>query len=364
MPTLRIGDLEANIPIVQGGMGVGISLSSLASAVANAGGIGVIAAAGIGQFEPDWDTNSREADRRALQKEIRKAKAKTDGIIGVNIMVAVSDFDDLVQCAVDEGANILFLGAGLPIRLPKTLPLDRLGELSTKFVPIVSSGRAAKIIFRSWAKQYSHIPDAVVVEGPLAGGHLGFKKEQLDNPDYALEKILPEVMSALKPYQEQFNKSIPVIAAGGIYTGADIHRFMELGAQGVQMGTRFVATYECDASMEYKEAYLKCKKEDIVIIDSPVGLPGRAIQDKFLERVLSGVKETFKCPWKCLKSCDFKNVPYCIARALTNAKKGNLEEGFAFAGANASRVDEIISVRELIETLVEEYRQESVYIRA
>ena len=364
MPTLRIGDLEANIPIVQGGMGVGISLSSLASAVANAGGIGVIATAGIGQFEPDWDTNSREADRRALQREIRKAKAKTDGIIGVNIMVAISDFDDLVQCAVDEGANILFLGAGLPIRLPKTLPLDRLGELSTKFVPIVSSGRAAKIIFRSWAKQYSHIPDAVVVEGPLAGGHLGFKKEQLDNPDYALEKILPEVMSALKPYQEQFNKSIPVIAAGGIYTGADIHRFMELGAQGVQMGTRFVATYECDASMEYKEAYLKCKKEDIVIIDSPVGLPGRAIQDKFLERVLSGVKETFKCPWKCLKSCDFKNVPYCIARALTNAKKGNLEEGFAFAGANASRVDEIISVRELIETLVEEYRQESVYIRA
>jgi NAD(P)H-dependent flavin oxidoreductase YrpB (nitropropane dioxygenase family) len=345
-------------------MGVGISLSSLASAVANAGGIGVIATAGIGQFEPDSDTNLREADRRALQKEIRKAKAKTDGIIGVNIMVALSDFDDLVQCAVDEGANILFLSAGLPIRLAKTLPLDRLGELPTKFVPIVSSGRAAKIIFRSWAKQYSHIPDAVVVEGPLAGGHLGFKKEHLDNPDYALEKILPEVISALKPYQEQFNRSIPVIAAGGIYTGGDIHRFMQLGAQGVQMGTRFVATYECDASREYKEAYLNCKKEDIVIIDSPVGLPGRAIQDKFLKRVSSGVKETFKCPWKCLKSCDFKNVPYCIARALTNAKKGNLEEGFAFAGANASRVDEIISVRELIETLVEEYKQESVYIRA
>ena len=364
MPTLRIGDLEVDIPIVQGGMGVGISLSSLASAVANAGGIGVIAAAGIGQFELDWDTNSREADRRALQREIRKAKAKTDGIIGVNIMVAVSDFDDLVQCAVDEGANILFLGAGLPIRLANTLPLDRLGELPTKFVPIVSSGRAAKIIFRAWAKQYSHIPDAVVVEGPLAGGHLGFKKEHLDNPDYALEKILPEVMSAVKPYQEQFNRSIPVIAAGGIYTGGDIHRFMQLGAQGVQMGTRFVATYECDASMEYKEAYLNCKKEDIVIIDSPVGLPGRAIQDKFLERVLSGVKETFKCPWKCLKSCDFKNVPYCIARALTNAKKGNLEEGFAFAGANASRVDEIISVRELIATLVEEYNKESMYIRA
>jgi len=355
MPALRIGDWEADIPIIQGGMGVGISLSGLASAVANAGGTGVIATAGIGQFEPDWDTNSREADKRALQKEIRKAKARTDGIIGVNIMVALSDFDDLVQCAVDEGANLLFLGAGLPIRLPESLPLDKLGELPTKFVPIVSSARAARIIFRSWAKQFDHIPDAVVVEGPLAGGHLGFKKEHIDNPDYALEKILPGVLAAVKPYEEQFNKNIPVIAAGGIFTGADIHKFMQLGAQGVQMGTRFVATYECDASMEFKEAYLNCKKEDIVIIDSPVGLPGRAIRDKFLDRVSSGVKEPFKCPWKCLKSCDFKNVPYCIGLALTNSKKGDIENGFAFAGASTYRVDKIISVKELIDTLTEEY---------
>ena len=355
MPTLRIGALEVDIPIVQGAMGVGISLSDLVSAVANAGGIGVIATPGIGQFEPDWDKNPKEANKRALQREIRKTKAKTGGIIGVNIMVALSDFDDLVQCSVDEGVNVLFLGAGLPLGLPKTLPLDRLGELATKFAPIVSSARAAKIVFRAWQKRYNHVPDAVVVEGPLAGGHLGFRKEQIDNPDYALEKILPEVIAVVKSYEEQFNKSIPVIAAGGIYTGADIHRFMELGAQGVQMATRFVATYECDASMEFKEAYLNCKKEDIVIIDSPVGLPGRAIRNKFLERVSSGIKETFKCPWKCLRTCDFKNVPYCIALALTNAKKGNLEEGFAFAGANAYRVDKIISVKELIGTLVEEY---------
>ena len=357
MPTLRIGDMEVEIPIVQGGMGVGISLSNLTSAVANAGGIGVIATPGIGQFEPDYHTNPREANKRALQKEIRKAKAKAKpgGFIGVNVMVALSNFDDLVQCGVDEGVDILFLGAGLPLGLPETLPLDRLGELGTKLAPIVSSGRAAKIVFRAWQKRYNHVPDAVVVEGPLAGGHLGFRKDQIDNPDFALEKILPDVITVVKPYEEQFNKSIPVIAAGGIYTGADIHRFMELGAQGVQIGTRFVATYECDASKEFKEAYLNCKKEDIVIIDSPVGLPGRAIRDKFLERVLSGAKEKFKCSWKCLKSCDFKNVPYCIALALTNAKKGNLEEGFAFAGANAYRVDKIISVQELIEMLVEEY---------
>jgi NAD(P)H-dependent flavin oxidoreductase YrpB (nitropropane dioxygenase family) len=355
MPALRIGALEVEIPIVQGGMGVGISLSNLTSAVANAGGIGVIATPGIGQFEPDHDTNPREANKRALQNEIRKAKAKTSGIIGVNVMVALSNFDDLVQCSVDEGVNVLFLGAGLPLGLPNTLPLDRLGELATKFAPIVSSARAAKLVFRAWQKRYNHVPDAVVVEGPLAGGHLGFRKDHIDNPDYTLEKILPEVITVVKPYEEQFNRSIPVIAAGGIYTGADIHRFMELGAQGVQMGTRFVATYECDASMEFKEAYLNCKKEDIVIIDSPVGLPGRAIRNKFLERVSSGVKETFTCPWKCLKSCDFKNVPYCIALALTNAKKGNLEEGFAFAGANAYIVEKIISVKELILTLVEEY---------
>ncbi len=159
----------------------------------------------------------------------------------------------------------------------------------------------------------------------------------------------------VKTYEEQFKRNIPVIAAGGIYTGADIHKFMQLGAQGVQMGTRFVATDECDAFQEFKDAYLNCKKEDIVIIDSPVGLPGRAIRDDFLERVSTGVKESFKCPWKCLRTCDFKNVAYCIALALTNAKKGNMEKGFAFAGANAYRVDKIISVKELIETLIKEY---------
>jgi len=355
MPTLRIGDLEAKIPIVQGGMGVGISLSNLSSAVANEGGIGVIATPGIGQFEDDYHTNVREANKRALGKEIRKAKAQTSGIIGVNAMVALSNFDDLVQCSVDEGADLVFMGAGLPLALPEALPLDRLSELGTKFVPIVSSGRAAKLVFRAWQKRYKHVPDAVVVEGPLAGGHLGFKKEQIGDPDYALEKLLPDVIAVVKDYEEQFDKSIPVIAAGGIYTGADIHKFLELGAQGVQMATRFVATHECDAYMEFKEAYLKCKKEDIVIMDSPVGLPGRAIRNSFLERVSEGFKETFKCSWKCLRSCNFRNVPYCIALALTNAKQGKLDGGFAFAGANAYRVDKIVSVKEVIAALIEEY---------
>ncbi len=336
-------------------MGVGISLSGLASAVAKAGAIGVIATAGIGQFEPDWYTNYNEANKRALRREISQAKASTDGIIGVNIMVAVSDFDDLIQCAVDEGVDILFLGAGLPIKLPKTLPLDKLGDLHTKFVPIVSSARATDIIFKSWAKRFNHVPDALVVEGPMAGGHLGFRKENIDAPDYTLEKILPDVILAIKPYESRFGRNIPVIAAGGIYTGCDIHKFMQLGAQGVQMGTRFVATHECDASDEFKRAYIDCTMQDLVIIDSPVGLPGRAIRCEFLNRVSSGIKEPFKCPWKCLKSCDFKRAPYCIARALTNAKKGDLRHGFAFAGANAYRIDKIVSVKDLIDELTKEY---------
>jgi NAD(P)H-dependent flavin oxidoreductase YrpB (nitropropane dioxygenase family) len=359
MPRLRIGNLEAGIPIVQGGMGVGISLSGLAAAVANEGGIGVIAAAGIGMLEPDFSTNFKGANKRALRKEIKKAREGTSGIIGVNIMVALSDFDELALVAVEEGADLVFLGAGLPLKTPRTLLPHGWKEVATKVVPIVSSARAAKIVFQYWANHYDHVPDAVVVEGPLAGGHLGFKKEQLSNPDYALEKLVLDVLSVIKPFEQQFDKSIPVIAAGGVFTGADIHKFIRLGAQGVQMATRFVATHECDASAKFKEAYIKCEHGDLAIIDSPVGLPGRAIRNKFLEDVSAGVKKPFRCPWKCLRTCDFKSSPYCIALALTNAKKGNLEEGFAFAGANAYRIDRIVSVKELVETLLEEYEREA-----
>jgi len=360
VPRLRIGDIEAKVPIVQGGMSVGISLSGLAAAVANAGGIGVIGAAGIGMLEPDFKTNYRETNKRALRKEIRRARRMTDGIIGVNIMVALSDFDELLQVAVDEGADLVFLGAGLPLRLPRTLPLDRLDHVATKFVPIVSSARAAALIFRHWAKRYGRVPDAVVVEGPLAGGHLGFGKDQIDDPEYRLEKLVPAVVDAIEPFEQRFGREIPVIAAGGIFSGADIYRFIRLGAQGVQMATRFVATHECDASVEFKEAYVRCSRDDLIIIDSPVGLPGRAIRNRFLDDVARGMKKPFQCSWKCLKTCDFRNSPYCIALALTNAKRGNLDEGFAFAGANAYRVDGIVSVQELIASLMEEYRQAAV----
>ncbi len=359
MPKLRIGDLEAEVPIIQGGMGVGISLSGLASAVANEGAIGVISAAGTGMLEEDFNVNFKKANERALRREIRKTKEMTDGIVGVNIMVALSDFDNLVKAAVEEGADLLFLGAGLPLKNMGILVPDGSKKVSTKIVPIVSSGRATKIIFQYWAKKYNYVPDAVVVEGPMAGGHLGFKKEQIGDPNYALEKIVPDVISEIKPFEKRFGKSIPVIAAGGIFTGSDIHKFFQLGVQGVQMATRFVATHECDASIKFKEMYVKCGKDDLTIIDSPVGLPGRAIRDKFLDDAKAGIKKPFKCSWKCLKTCDFRKVPYCITEALTNAKMGIFENGFAFAGANAYRVDRIISVKELIETLLREYASAS-----
>jgi nitronate monooxygenase len=354
LPRLEIGDLTPGIPIIQGGMGIGISLSGLASAVADEGGIGVIASAMIGMLEPDFTTDPGEANKRALRKEIRKARGLTSGIIGVNIMVALTDYGPLVEVAFDEGADIVFLGAGIA-KKPKGLPQDRLASGATKVAPIVSSARAVNVIFNYWKKNYNHVPDAVVVEGPKAGGHLGFKREHIDNPDYSLERILPDVISAVGPYEQHFAKSIPVVAAGGVYTGADIFKFLELGAKGVQMATRFVATHECDASIAFKEAYLECKPEDLTIIDSPVGLPGRAIKSRFLEEVSAGARRPFRCPWKCLKTCRLENSPYCIALALVNAKKGNLRSGFAFAGANAHRVDRIVSVKELVRTLLAEY---------
>jgi len=334
---------------------------------------GVIGAAGIGMLEPDFSTNFKEANKRALRKEIRKAKQMTKGIIGVkeirkakqmtkgiigvNIMVALSDYDELSLVAVEEGADLIFLGAGLPLKIPKTLLSDKLRDVSTKAVPIVSSARAAKIIFQYWARNYNHVPDAVIVEGPLAGGHLGLKRKQIDDSNYTLVNILSEVISVIRVFEEQFKKKIPVIAAGGIYTGEDIYKFIQMGADGVQMATRFVPTHECDADIKFKEAYTQVRKRDIIIINSPVGMPGRAIRNKFLDEVEAGIRKPFKCPWKCLKTCDFKKAPYCIALALTNAKKGYLEEGFAFAGANAYRVDKIISVKELIETLLIEYER-------
>lgn len=353
MKALKIGDLTATTPIIQGGMGVGISLWGLASAVANEGGIGVISAAGLGLLYNDYSHDYSEAGIWGMRQEIRKAREASKGIIGVNIMVALSHFTELVRTAIEEKVDIIFAGAGLPLNLPSYLT----PEATTKLVPIVSSARAAKIICTKWYSEYKYIPDAIVVEGPNAGGHLGFKHEQIEDNNFSLEAIVPQVVSEVKRFAEQHNCKIPIIAGGGVYSGEDIYRILSLGADAVQMGTRFVATKECDASETFKQAYINSEKDDIKIIQSPVGLPGRAIGNSFLDKVAEGLCRPKKCAFNCLRTCDIEKTPYCIMLALYNAYKGRMDHGYAFCGANAWRCDRILSVKELIESLRAEYKE-------
>ena len=351
---LKIGDLFACLPIIQGGMGVKISGPNLAAAVANEGGIGVIAAADIGMHKRGFKENPTMANVTALREAIQKARKLTDGVLGVNIMVALTDYAKMVTAAIEEGIDIIFSGAGLPLGLPKFK--FNLNDSKTKLVPIISSAKAAQSITKWWLKSCDYLPDAFVVEGPKAGGHLGFKKEDIDNPEFALEQIVPAVVETVKPFEEERDKSIPVIAAGGIYTGADIVKFLRLGAAAVQMATRFVTTHECDADIRFKQAYIDAKKEDIAIIESPVGLPGRALWNGFLKKVELKKKIPINCPYKCLKTCKVEESLYCISFALMNAFKGKLKAGFAFCGTNAFRADKIISVHELFEILKKEFK--------
>ena len=303
-PSLSIGDLTAKMPIVQGGMGVGISLSGLASAVANQGGIGVIAGAMIGMKEPDVAKNPIEANLRALRQELSKAREKTQGIIGVNIMVALTTFSQMVRTAIENRADIIFSGAGLPLEMPKHLLQaceEKKEEFKTKLVPIVSSARAATLIARKWLSRFDYLPDAFVVEGPKAGGHLGFKREEIDDPNFALEVLVPQVVEAAKRLEDQKGRAVPV--------------------------------------------------------KSPVGMPGRALQNDFIESARQGNKKPFKCVFHCVHTCDQEKTPYCIAQALISAMKGNLERGFAFCGANVARVNSIVSVKELMDSLQQEFDQ-------
>ena len=351
MKKLNIGNLSISVPIVQGGMGVGISLSGLASAVANEGGVGVISSAGLGLLYRNLSKDYIQASIMGLKEELRKAREKTKGVIGVNVMVAMSNFTDMVKTAIAEKADIIFSGAGLPLNLPSFLQKDSV----TKLVPIVSSVRAARVIAEKWHSLYNYLPDAFVVEGPKAGGHLGFKDEQINDEHFSLEHILPEVIDEVQDMGARYGKEIPVIVAGGIYTGEDIKRFMDMGASGVQMGTRFVTTEECDASDVFKQTYIEAKQEDIQIIKSPVGMPGRAIFSKFIQKVKEGQKQPKTCICKCIKTCDISKSPYCIIAALYNAFKGNMDNGYAFAGANAFRATKIVSVKETFRSLLDEF---------
>jgi len=347
LPGFYIDDLHIPVPIIQGGMGVGISLSGLAAAVASQGGVGVISAAMIGFKEPDVRTNHTEANLRALRREIRRARELSSGVIGVNILASLTDFEVMASCAMDEGVDLIISGGGLPRTLPG---LVKPGQ-KTKLIPVVSSGRAAELLARMWVTRYNRVPDAFVVEGPLAGGHLGFKRSALDAPESRLDVLVKDVVEVAKKLKETHGRDVPVIAAGGIYSHQDILDMLAIGASGVQLGTRFVATHECDADLRFKQAYVDSTQDDIVIIDSPLGLPGRAIVSPFLNNVTAGNTSPTSCYSKCMASCGVENAPYCISLALISAQRGNFRAGFAFCGANAWKVDRIVSVAELMHEL-------------
>ena len=349
MKSFFIGNLEIKLPVIQGGMGVGVSLSGLASAVANEGGVGVISCAGLGLIYHQSPGDYLNKCIFGLKEEIRKAKEKSRGVIGVNIMVALSNYADMVRTSIAEKVDIIFAGAGLPFDLPSFQTNDS----KTKLVPIVSSARAAKIICDKWGNNYGYLPDAIVVEGPKAGGHLGFKVNQLEDEHYSLEQLIPEVVSIANSYKEE--KNIPVIAAGGISSGKDIHRFIEMGASGVQLGTMFVTTNECDASDTFKNVFVNAKQEDVKIIQSPVGMPGRAIDGEFIQSVEKGLEKPKACPFHCIKTCDYTKSPYCIVQCLYQAARGNMKKGYAFTGINVHLSEKISSVKEVITNLKAEF---------
>lgn len=343
--SLVIGDLTARVPVIQGGMGVGVSLSSLAGAVAAEGGIGVISTAQIGYREPDFDDDPIGANLRAIKTEIRKAREiAKGGILGVNIMVATRKYEEYVKAAVEAGIDLIISGAGLPMELPKLV-----GAAKTKLAPIVSSVKSVQVIMRYWWKKYNRLPDAVVIEGPLAGGHLGFHKEQLEDIDgLQYDDEVRAIIEKVDETAAAHETDIPVIMAGGVYNREDMERYLEMGASGVQVATRFVTTYECDADNAYKQSYIDAKQEDIVIVQSPVGMPGRAILNPFMKRAKAGQIPHGKCHL-CVSTCKPDATPYCITDALVNAVKGNIDDGLLFCGANAYRATKLEHVKDIMD---------------
>jgi len=348
MKPLVIGDLIAKIPIIQGGMGVGVSRSKLSAAVAREGGIGIISTAQIGFDEPDFNKHQIDSNIFAVKKHIKLAKENAEGgIIGVNIMVATKQYERYVKAACEAEADVIISGAGLPITLPELVR-----GFKTKIAPIVSSIRAISVILKMWDRKYQRTADFIVIEGPRAGGHLGFSKEQLDHiEDMDYDSEIKGIIEYKKEFEEKYQVNIPVVVAGGIFDQEDIKHVMELGADGVQIATRFVVTEECDASEEYKKAYLDSKKEDIKIVISPVGMPGRALNNPFLKKVDEGKIAITRCS-NCLEHCNPKVAPYCITKALVDAVEGNLVDGLIFCGDNVHRLKEMTTVKAIFNELV------------
>lgn len=347
--SLKIGNLVIRRPIFQGGMGIGVSLGNLAGTVAKEGGVGVISAAQIGFRETDFMQNPKAANLRAIQKEYEKARRiSPDGVIGFNLMVAMQYYDEYVKAVVEAGADLIISGAGLPLTLPELVEGSR-----TKIAPIVSTEKSAKVLLRYWEKKYNKTADLVVIEGPKAGGHLGFDKDQLEWFDKThYDEEMRKIIDVIQSYEERFHTQIPVVIAGGITTRQDAEDAFSLGADAIQVASRFVTTEECDADFRFKEMYVKAKEEDVTIVQSPVGMPGRAIENRWLKQVKEGQRFPPKRCLGCLKKCNPSEISYCITQALIHSATGNVEEGLIFCGENAWKAEKIETVKEVIDSLV------------
>jgi nitronate monooxygenase len=359
LPSLTLGIHSVSYPIIQGGMGIRVSGARLAAAVANAGGIGIISAVGLGWNSPYFDPAEPspkqrieqffQANRLALIDELHKARELSpNGVIGINVMMAAKGWETLVETAVAHGANLIIAGAGLPL----SLPAHTLDSPDVALVPIVSSVRAAKLITRRWQKQYQRQPDGFVVESPkYAGGHLGASADAIDDPAYALEQVVPDLVAYIR---DEFENPVPVIAAGGVWNRIDVDRMLSLGASGVQVGTRFITTFECDADDRYKQVHLQAKPEDVMLVPSPVGLPGRAIRNFFIDRVIAGEDMSEPCAANCLQACRCRDAreTYCIMKALNQAAAGDVDNGLIFSGTHAGRAQTLASVEEVMRDLV------------
>ena len=348
MNPVKLKDKLLKVPIIQGGMGVGISRCNLAGAVALEGAMGVISTAQIGYDDKDFVKDPEKTNLRVLSEQIKKAIeiSKGNGIIAVNAMVATNDYEAYIKTACDAGVDAIISGAGLPTDLPEYAK-----GYDVLLAPIVSSQKSARVILKYWDKKFNRTADFLVIEGPKAGGHLGFSNEELEDIsalDYDSE--IKNIIELKKTYEEKFHISIPVFLAGGIFTKEDVAHALELGANGVQVATRFVVTKECDASEAYKQAYLDATDKDVVIIKSPVGMPGRAINNSFVQRVSKSKEKITHC-FNCLKACKPKEAPYCITQALINAVEGNLEQGLIFCGARGGELTKLTTVKEVIDEL-------------
>ena len=345
---LRIGEMQIQYPIIQGGMGVGISRSHLAGAVSANGGLGIISTAQIGYDEPDFEKDQEAANLKAVEKHIRAAKEISHGKpVGVNIMVATKDYPAYVKAAVEAGVDVIISGAGLPVKLP-----EYVGDSGCKIAPIVSSEKAARLMLRNWEKKYQRTADFIVIEGPKAGGHLGFSAdnvEKITSEEYDVE--IENIIAVVREYEEKFSQKIPVIVAGGIFDHEDICHAISLGADGVQIASRFVTTEECDADDRYKQAYIQAKKEDVEIVMSPVGMPGRALRNAFVKLIEKKPLPVSRC-YHCLEKCNPAKVPYCITKALINAVRGDIENGLIFVGDNVGKITKMTNVHDLMMELV------------